>query len=267
MSSLLPMRVVAIAVAGISCWLALIAGSQTYSFSSSLRQEQGLHEGKAIGVYEDDEVRIRVPQRWIALKAGHPDDPLAPHPPAVPSTFIPPPGRGVLLSSKGYTLTLAYSTGHNSPILGGRFIDLFNIPWLADLSDEWQCGDYLRKVLRPADGLSFVSLTLDQPSAEIHRMCQIPENVVVRHRWFAGYFTTPDDPRDIGAKGNYARYFFKSEGPNCAEKAYTLTTDAKTPDALPDLNDPTLRKVTAEAIEIVTHIHYKRCAPAGMRTE
>jgi hypothetical protein len=202
-------------------------------------------------VFEDEEVRILVPPGWEVMKVGSPDDPLAAHPPAVAQTFIPSPGRGLLLSSRGYTLALAYETGHAGPIKGGRFTDLFSMPWISDASEMWACGDYLRRVPQPASReLLFVNLSFGHPDPEIREKCGIPENVHIDRHWFGGYFSTAGAP-----------YFFNASGADCAMKAYTLTSDAKTPDEMPMADDPALRKIISEAIAIVTSVHYKRCPP------
>lgn len=71
-------------------------------------------------------------------------------------------------------------------------------------------------------------------------------------RWFAGYFTTAD-----------GGWFFDSEGDSCGQKVYTLTSRAQTPEGLPSPDDPSLRKVIQEAIDIVDSIQYKRCPPGA----
>jgi hypothetical protein len=70
-------------------------------------------------------------------------------------------------------------------------------------------------------------------------------------RWFAANFTS--------ASGGW---FFASDGSGCGDKVYTLTSKAKTPEELPDPNDPNLKKTIAEAIDIVDSIQYKRCPPS-----
>jgi len=199
-------------------------------------------------IYEDREIKVSVPWGWKILKVGSPDDPLVAHPPSVAQTFIPPPGRGLLLESRGYTLTLAY-TGHGSPILGGRFPEVFTIPWP---SDVWACGVSFRKNPVSSSGrLKFFSLILDNPTAQEREFCGLPEHALFANRWFAGYFSSVS-----------GRWFFRSKGPDCPEKAYTLTTEAKTPSELPDASDSVLNRVIKEAIGIVASIRYKRCPPA-----
>jgi hypothetical protein len=232
------------------CWvLPTISPAQTPPLGS--KQGQVKKTDTALlskKIFEDDRVRILIPPGWKVLKVGSPDDPRAAHPPAVPQTFIPSPGHGLLLSSKGYTLTLAYATGHASPIIGGRFPEVFTIPWP---SDSWACGDGFQKIeRRTGHEMRFVSLILDNPNAQIREFCGLPENAVFTHRWFAGYFTTADEG-----------WFFPSEGDDCPEKAYTLTSNAKIPAELPHAGDPLLKQTIDEAIGIVASIRYKRCPP------
>ena len=208
-------------------------------------------------VYEDEYVRIPIPHGWKVLKVGSPDDPSAAHPPAVAGTFIPEPGKGILIESKGYTLTLAYRTGHASPIIGGRIIEVFDIPWLQGIDDGWACSTSMLKVPQRANhGLELVNLVLDGEDSHVQEFCGIQKDGTALARcWFAGYFTTADE-----------EFFFDSQGAGCPEKAYTLTSTARTPAELPAPNDLALRKIIGEAIDIVASIRYKRCPPARKAT-
>jgi hypothetical protein len=245
-----PKRMVIQAVAVIF-WTTIINASPQKAFDDAKIQKQQRHDvGKHGGIYEDAEVRILIPRDWRILKVGSPDDPLSAHPPAVPQTFIPTPGRGLLLSSKGFTLTLAF-TGHGSPIIGGRFTEIFHIPWLEEVSAAGTCAGYLRKRPQPVSRtLLFVNMAFEFLDSEAREKCEIPKDVLWDPHWFGGYFTT--------ARGGY---FFESDGPECMEKAYTLTSAAKTPLELPHADDPSLQKIIGEAIDIVASIHYKRCPP------
>ena len=100
----------------------------------------------------------------------------------------------------------------------------------------------------------FFSLILDDPSPQAREYCGLPEDAIFVHRWFAAYFSTE-------AK----QWYFQSKGPECTEKAYILTTNAKSPEQLPDAADPVLKRVINEAIAIVASIRYKRCPPAPVR--
>lgn len=220
---------------------------QTVEKKSS-RPTRSLHR-----VYEDGEVRVSIPTGWRILKTGRPDDPLAAHPVALPQTFIPAPGNGLLLTRGGYTLAIAYKASHASPLSGGRIMEVLNIPWLSDVSDGWSCSGYLRSEPQPVnERLLFINLIFGSLSPEAREQCSIPENVSTQGRWFAGYFTT--------ASG---QYYFDSDDVVCAQKVYTLTSGALTPDQLPNVDDPDLQTTIHEAIKTVASIRYKRCPPAS----
>lgn len=201
-------------------------------------------------VYEDDEIKILFSSGWKVSRTDRPAVLLVKGHPAV--VQFPAPGHGLLLTKNGYTLSLNDAAGQTSPIGGGRFFEVFRIPWLVDVSDTWGCGGYfLEKSQQPSQGLLFFNLVFDSGSSEVRKACGIPKDLVIERRWFAGYFTT--------AKG---AWIFDSDGAECAEKAYTLTSDAKTPDQLPFVDDLGLKKIIKEAMDIVSSIHYKRCPPA-----
>jgi hypothetical protein len=195
-------------------------------------------------IYEDDQFRIVVPPGWTA---GNLDRPGERYPTAGPS--IPYPGTGLVLTKQEYTLALAHSAGHASP--NGRFGEVLRMPWLPDVADEDACGRYLREVAEPVDRkLIFINLVFAIDDSVGLKTCKVQEDEA--SRWFAGYFTT--------AQGHW---FFGSDGADCAEKVYSLTSGAMNPTELPDRDDPVLRKITGEAIDIVASIHYKRCHPAS----
>jgi hypothetical protein len=200
-------------------------------------------------VYEDASVRIVIPSGWRAVKTDGPAD-LLMH--EFPSAFssVPPPGNGVVLTKQGYILALAHSAGHASP--AGRFGEVFDMPWLVESSSEESCIQFLREYPRPVNqDLIFISLVFDNSDTVGRQTCPIGDHAGVRP-WFAGYFTT-------SAKS----WFFESRGSACAEKVYTLTSGAKTQAELPDMNDPVLKEIIRESIEIVASIRYKQCSPGA----
>jgi hypothetical protein len=246
------------ALCGVICLLAAVMlesstkpHREAISLAPALPSKQKPGASSGPNLYEDGDVTVSIPSGWsIARTSRRVDDSAQPHPPAVPETFVPGSGDGVLLTTQGYTLSLAYRASHASGIAGGRFIEVFRIPWLADVSDSWACSGYLRHISKGIHrGLTFFSLTFDNPGVEGRQACDIP-NAVVGHKWFAGYFST--------AKGHW---YFDSEGDGCPQKAYTLTSSSKTPTELPDIIDPMLKRVINEASEIVASIQYKRCLP------
>jgi hypothetical protein len=220
---------------------------------AKLEQQQRSHAADSSPkVYEDEAFSFRIPAGWKTSRADRPVASLwADHPGVVQ---FPATGHGLLLTKNGYTLDLNNMAGAASPVPGGRFFEVFRIPWLSDrdVSDAWGCGGYLlEKPQEDGEGLLFFNMVFDALNSEARKTCGIPNDLVFERRWFAGYFTT--------AKGVW---LFDSDGAGCAEKAYTLTSGAKTPAELPSADDPVLKKITGEAIEIVASIHYKRCPPA-----
>jgi hypothetical protein len=174
-------------------------------------------------------------------------------------------GDGRLLLEKGgYTLGIAYNTSHASGVEGGRFIEIFNIPW-PNVDDGWTCSLYLGGYVQPASRvLTFTNLTVDSGDAKVRENCGIRRSLghwtekdgarsfEGERRWFGGYFTT--------AEGGF---FFDSNGEGCCQKAYTMTFQASKPDQLPVVGSSGLKKMIQESIDIVDSIHYKRCPPAS----
>jgi hypothetical protein len=231
-------------------------------------QEPKAHAPRSpLNVYEDDEVRIQIPSGWsVSIPNNYPISKM--DYPAVVQTFAPGPGNGLFLARDGYTLTLAFEAGHASGVTGGRFIEVFQIPWIDDPFEGWGCSGFLRRNPQPVNRtLQFINLTLDPNSSEIREKCDIPNDFdgrasdegtkghAVGQRWFAGQFTTTV----------HGGWFFESDGVGCGEKAYILTSAARTPIELPFANDPALKQVIQEAIGIVASIHYKRCPPSDIQ--
>jgi len=207
---------------------------------------------KSPEVYGDREIEVKISKGWRILGTGNEE----------------PRGR-LLLEKDHYTLSLAYHTGQASGIIGGRFTEILRIPW-PGLDDEWTCSGYLRQVSWPASRhLLFVNLIVDSGDAKVRENCGIQKALGTwiekggqkrfdfgDERWFGGYFTTES-----------AGYFFGGDADGCGLKAYTLTSQATTPEQLPiaDIpnqdNNPALEQIIQEAIDIVNSIHYKRCAP------
>lgn len=223
-------------------------GSQTASSKTKPTQAQRGHVSHTSPkIYEDDEVKVPIPAGWSISTKHHYQGSL-------------------LLEKDGYTLSLGYHSGHASGIIGGRFNELFGIPWFHrdETEQAGNCGLFLEQVPQAASRrLMFVNLIFDTLNPKVQDNCGIPNPLKSRthvrgypvqtyRRWFAGYFTTV-----VG------RWFFQSNGVGCGVKAYTLTSSAKTPAELPLPEDPTLKKIINEAIDIVYSIHYKRCAPTS----
>lgn len=209
-------------------------------------------------IYEDNEIKVVVPADWKQITVPNsPDDPAFRRIAARLWVRLPPTGTGLVLAKGRYTLVLRFQSGHASGIEGGRFIEAFRIPWLEDSDDMRVCSGYLWKRPQPANReLIFINYWLSPFKPELLRACGIPEEFdkrrgMAERPWLAGYFTTAE-----------LSWFFHSEGAGCRMRTYTLTSDAETPQQLPDALDPTLQKVIAQAIHIVDSIQYKRCSPA-----
>jgi hypothetical protein len=215
-------------------------------------------------VYEDDEVKILIPAGWAISTRAHPAvEPYTINGMIAGGSSVLEAEGKLLVEKNGYTLAVAYHTGHASGIIGGRFIEMLRIPWL-DPDQAWTCSLHFGGIPQPASRtLMFMNLTFDTGDSKVRGSCGIQKGLgywtdeggnksfVGERRWFAGYFTTAD-----------GGWFFQSDGVGCGEKAYTFTSQAKTPDELPVVGDPSLKKIIDEAIDIVDSIHYKRCAPA-----
>lgn len=208
--------------------------------------------------YEDDQIRVSIPPDWKVVRLEHterPYDALRDKYPAINGQYIPANGGGLAITKQGYLLTVLPVSGQVSGIRGGRFIEVFSIPWLGSTDDEQTCmGENLREYPQPVNrDLIFVNLIFVArygPDRESWRTCRMG-SLLKERPWFGGYFTT--------AEGDY---IFRSNGVDCADKTYTLTGPAKVPADLPNADDPSLQKIIGEAIDIVASIHYKRCPPA-----
>ncbi len=238
--------------------LVLLAQSSSRATPNKASSATEASHRQSAQVYEDDEIKIEIPKQWRPAMLPHPA--IEPYKIngkiVVESSAIQAQGK-ILLQKDEYTLSLAYNTSHAGP---GRFIEALNIPWL-NVMQAWTCSLYFQRIPQPANSkLLFMNLILRPGGSQVNKACGIKkgfgESVTAgKHeyfggdRWYAGYFSANED------------YFFGSEGEDCGEKSYSLTTDAKIPEQLPPPDDPQLHQTILEAIDIVNSIHYKRCAP------
>jgi hypothetical protein len=217
-------------------------------------------------VYEDNEVKIPIPSGWSVVVPESRPISKGDYP-SVAQIFAPAPGNGLFLSKRNYILILAYETGHASGVTGGRFIEVFQIPWIDDPFEGVDCGSLLQRNPQPVnDTLKFINLILNPADPEVREKCKMLNDLggrgddgrardsFVGQKWFAGYFTT--------ARGGW---FFESDGIDCGQKSYILTSAAKTSYELPVADSPDLKNVLKEAIDIVASIRYKRCPPSNER--
>jgi hypothetical protein len=261
--------VIAIAVLfGAGCALCVPAWTQAASeHGKTAPASHPIH--KTAIVYEDKEIRVVIPSGWSVVPESaikRPDGPAM----SLGNSVSQGAGKLILETSR-YTLGIAYNTSHASGVEGGRFIEAFNIPW-PGIDDAWTCSGQLREYPQPASRhLIFINLIVETGDEKVRENCAIQKELgswrekdgqkekeydYGDRRWFGGYFTT-----------EYGGYFFGGDSDGCGLKAYTLTSQATTPDGLPIADIPNqdnnheLEKTIQEAIDIVNSIQYKRCAP------
>jgi len=215
--------------------------------------------GKSAKAYEDAQIKVAIPDGWRVVPDA---EVVKPTKVSVSLGNSVSGGQGIFLEKNGYTLAIACNTGHASGIEGGRFIEIFNIPW-PEVEDVSSCSGYFGRSVQPVNRtLTFTNLIVDTGDPRLQENCGIHgaghwtekdgvKSFEGERRWFGGFFTTVD-----------GGYFFDSGDEGCGLKAYTFTSQASTPDQLPVVDDPALKKMVQEAIDIVDSIHYKRCAPA-----
>jgi len=248
------MHLLALAIA-VSPAIAIRTDAQVQSVDSKHKQNAHIQESSRL--HEDNEMTVRIPRGWRVL----PD-------PRFPGNESVNPSRTLRLERNGYLLSLAYHEGHASGIEGGRFIEAFDMRW-PGLDDAWSCSGYLLEDAQPASRhFVFVNLIVNTGDENVRKNCAIRKNLgswVVKNgtkqyagefRWFGGYFRTA-----------YGGYFFGPDDDGCAQKVYTLTSEATSLEKLPfaespfPRSNPGLEKVIEEAIDIVNSIHYKQCSP------
>ena len=196
----------------------LVTGSFTRAHAQSV--ESRTHDSTTVKnspkIYEDREIKVRIPSGWRILSDSEVKDTGSAD--SLGNSVSQGEGK-LILRKNAYILGLAYNTGHASGIEGGRFIEIFNIPW-PGADDAWDCSLYLSEYPQPASRvLMFTNVVANPNKAGIGEHCGVKidsrawgdENGAIR-RWFGGYFTT--------AEGGY---FFDLPGKGCGGKAYTFT--------------------------------------------
>ena len=250
MANFFPVTLVALAF--VLTALPISAQENVHAQGARMKSSKSRAEHKGPVFYEDDEIKVRIPRGWRI------------HP-------APQKGQGSLLLEKNpYTLSLAYHTAQASGVIGGRFNEVFDIGWRG-VEDFAACGDAFTQEPWPASRhLMFVNVIVDTGDPRVRENCGIPrplgawvekdgqKEYVGDGRWFGGYFSW-----------KRGMYFFADadDTHGCGSKAYTLTSQATSPDRLPHAiiglpdKPPELRATIEEAIDIVNSIHYKRCSP------
>lgn len=242
-------------------WLATITIGLVFVAASAQKAPHVANKQISPNVYEDNDVRILIPAGWSRASGPQPSLHASDVVGAGLSDIAPIQLPGTLLLQKdGYTLGIGYKTDHASGIVGGRIIEIFEIPWDIPNGDNWGCLGILTRVPQPASrSLLFENLIVNTEDEKIRGTCGISKDLgnyltdrAAEQRWYGGYFTT-----DGG-------YFFDEDHKekNCGSKAFSLTTTAKTPEQLPLANDKHLEQIVQEAMNIVDSVQYKRCAIA-----
>ncbi len=118
------------------------------------------------GIYENDEIKAVIPATWKASAAK----------------------GALLLTKEGYVLRIACNTQQTRGIMGGRFIEVFSVPWL-DTDDGGTCSMYVSEVPQPASrALLFINMILQTGDSNVSEHCGIRKDL--GRRWFAGYLST-----------------------------------------------------------------------------
>jgi hypothetical protein len=270
--SLLTLRAVALSVvAAMLFGLGGVTYGQTSSTASDTRRES--IAGRSLepqSFFENVELKLQIPPGWSIAIPDYDSRSKAEFPPMTSSIALTglDPRSGLVLTKRAYTLVLAYETGHASGISGGRFAEILRIPWLDD-GEDGACTDKFQVRNQPVDRtLTFTNLILEQGDPTVLNECGFPDklagkqrggrrkNSAVRNRWFAGFFGTATPG-----------WFIESNNEYCADKAYFMVSAATDPNQLPFVDDPKLKKIIDEAIEIVASIRYKRCPPASEQSK
>ena len=148
--------------AAIAPRIVIPASAQTQSVESNHSGVPAAAARKSPRIYEDGEIKVEIPEAWSIVSNPNSSNPGKKHPEGT-----------LLLVKRGYTLSLAYHTGHASGIDGGRFIEIFNIPW-PGVDDGWTCGGYLREDPWPASRqLIFVNLIVESGDPKVRENCGI----------------------------------------------------------------------------------------------
>lgn len=261
-------RIVVLAFVGAAAlgFGAVSSAQSTAAVSIPSRVPRQRHNHAPPSFFENAEIGIHIPPGWSVSVPDY--DPYSktqfPSMTAFNALAGLDPRSGLILTKNGYTLALAYETGHTSGVEGGRFEEEFRMPWIEDDQGS-ECSLHFKTSQHPVDGaLIFTDLILDPSNPDVRKVCVLPENfankangkgskrLMGKHRWFAGSFST-------ATQG----WFMDSSNPYCADKAYALTSPATTPNELPLAEDPALKNIVNEAIGIVGSIRYKRCAPSS----
>jgi len=216
-------------------------------------------------VYEDDRIRVSIPDGWTLAKPTGTFSTVA----GISSAQIVP---GALLTNGKYKLYLLTHHGQASGVQGGRFgeISAYVAPWLDTNSTcVWYLHPETRKVTAKLSRVDnyydtahpAVQVTEDQRPVD----CGAPSAPGVF--WYGSYFqqTCPalaKTPEDTDCGGYFLFYpdLIGKHADNMdasAEMTFSLSYDTTDPTASPRQGDADLQKMLDEASAIVKSITYK----------
>jgi hypothetical protein len=177
-------------------------------------------------VYEDDEVRITIPPSWSHATGNYPSiEPYRVDGTVVLGNSVSQAPAKLFLQKGGYTLALAYRTGHASGVEGGRFIEAFNIPWLKPDQAWGPCSGVLAYIPQAASRtLLFQNIVFETGSSKVRAQCGLPKQMgesigeglrrrfIGERRWYGGYFT------DHAGNGSGGGFFFDNNTTKAANR-------------------------------------------------
>ena len=221
--------------------------------------------GQSQSTYEDDRIRVSIPDGWILSKPTGTVTSVA----GVSKTRTVP---GALLTNGKYKLFLLTHHGQASGVQGGRFgeISPYVSPWLDTNSS---CASYIHpeqtkitaKLSRVDNFYDTAHPTIQFTAPKRPQKCGAPSAAGVF--WYGSYFqqTCPavaEGPEDTDC-GGYFLYFPDLKGKRAnkmdasVEMTFSLTYDTTNPTLVPRQGDADLQKMLDEASAIVKSITYK----------
>ena len=206
-----------------------------------------LHGSIAGHVYQDDKIRVRVPENWSVAIDAYSD-----------GTF-----RGAILRKGNYILRLCSGCGQASGVRGGRFSEIAGLvqPWFRVDQPAASCGAEARSpVTAQLDRIDFW-FTRD-PHHEYNEDandCREPKTTDTV--WYGSYFQercpNANPGEDCGGYFLHRDRLLHKRQVGLDEMVFALTYDTTDLDKLPRKGDPEVAQVLSEATGIVKSIHFK----------
>jgi len=249
--------------------LALLACASGLAFLARAQNPTSSPQGNgapaAANIYEDDRIRVSIPEGWSLSK---PTETFMTVSGASQTQSIP----GAVLTNGKYKLYLLTHNGQASGAPGGRLGEIteFMSPWL---NATEICADYINpvptkitgKLSRVDNYFDLAHPTMPVPSDEGPKNCGETSKPGVF--WYGSYFqqTCPSVAKSFEESdcGGYFLYYPDLVGkhvdqPTAAdEMVFTIAYDTADPNTTPHQGDPDLQKMLDEASAIVSSIIYK----------